>query len=244
VGATARSCFTAGIRVASRSVAWFCIAISAGPAAAAELTGYAVLTSDYVHRGVTYSDGHIAAQIGGDVEYQSGFYLGIWGSTIDIENGPSLQREREINYYLGYTLDISNHWSLGANAVAYVFPGATGSIDYDYEEFSVSANYRDRAWLEYSFSPDLYNTGYDTHNIDLLIEWPLPNAFTAGTGVGYYDVSELTGSGYAYWQVGVSRPIGIFDVDLRYHDTNRWVPFVSTEDRADSRVSLSIRVHF
>ena len=32
---------------------------------AAEFTGYAVLTSDYVFRGVSYSDGHAAAQLGG-----------------------------------------------------------------------------------------------------------------------------------------------------------------------------------
>ncbi|MGI9263014.1 MAG: TorF family putative porin, partial [Woeseiaceae bacterium] len=163
---------------------------------------------------------------------------------VDIQNGPTRQRDQQVNYYLGYAIDIGNHWSLGANAVAYVFPGATGNVDYDYEEYSVSLNYRDRAWLEYSMSPDLYATGFDTHNIDFLLEWQLPNSFTLGTGVGYYDVSELTGSGYAYWQAGVSRPVGIFDIDLRYHDTNRWVPIVSTDERAEARVSLSFRVHF
>ena len=222
----------------------FVATISVTSTHAAEFTGYAVLTSDYVHRGVTYSDGHIAAQLGGDAEFSSGIYLGVWGSTVDIQNGPTRQRDLQANFYIGYSLELGNHWSMGANFVAYTFPGASGNVDYDYEEYSISANYRDRVWLEYSMSPDLYSTGYDTHNVDLLMEWALPNAFTLGTGIGYYDVSELSGSGYSYWQAGVSRPLGKIDLDLRYHDTNRWVPIVSTDDRAESRIALSVRFVF
>ena len=227
-----------------RYIAAFAITVSSSATSAAEFSGYGVLTSDYVHRGVTYSDGHVAAQLGGDIEFGSGIYLGVWGSTADVQNGPSRHRGRQVNYYFGYSLDVSSRWSLGANAVAYTFPGATGDIDYDYEEYSVSANYRDRAWLEYSMSPDLYSTGYDTHNFELLIEWPLPHSVTFGTGLGYYDVSGLTGSGYSYWQAGFSRALGLVDLDLRYHDTNRWVPIVSTAERAESRVVLSVRFHF
>lgn len=211
---------------------------------AAEFTGYAVLTTDYVYRGVTSSDGHGAAQLGGDVALESGIYFGIWASTIDIDNGPSRLRDTQVNYYAGYAFDLNDRISAGVSVVAYAFPGATGTIDYDYEEYSASVNFRDQVWFEYSFSPDLYTTGYDTHNFDLLGEWPVAWDMTLGAGIGYYDVSELTGQGYSYWQLGISRNLGRIDLDLRYHDTNRWVPIVSTADRADSRVSLSARFQF
>lgn len=211
---------------------------------AADLTGYLVLTSDYVYRGVTYSDGDIAGQLGGDLSFDNGFYFGVWASTIDISNGPSRQRDTEIKYYIGYSYEFDRNWSFGANVVAFTFPGDEGSIHYDYEEITVSANYADSVWLEYSYSPDIYNTGRSTQNLALLAEWPLANQFRLSAGVGHYDVSELTGSEYTYWQAGISRPVGFIEVDLRYHGTSSWVPIVSSADRADDRVVLSLRYQF
>lgn len=233
---TVRNCFIAFVATA--------IVSAATVSDAADLTGYLVLTSDYVYRGVTYSDGNIAGQIGGDLSFDSGFFVGAWASTIDISNGPSRQRDTEIKYYLGYTHNIGRNWSFGANVVAFTFPGAEGNIDYDYEEFTVSANYRDSVWLEYSYSSDIYNTGRSTQNIALLAEWPLVKQLRLSAGVGYYDVSELTGSEYTYWQAGISRRLGVIDVDLRYHGTSSWVPIVSTAERADDRVVLRLRYQF
>jgi hypothetical protein len=65
-----------------------------------------------------------------------------------------------------------------------------------------------------------------------------------GIGAGYYDTSELTGIGYGYWQAGVTRAFGIVAVDLRYHDTSRAVPIISTPDGADARLVLSVKIPF
>jgi uncharacterized protein (TIGR02001 family) len=219
-------------------------ALSGPTAVAAELTGYAVLTTDYVFRGVTYSDSHGAVQLGADVSFDSGLYLGAWGSTVDISNGSGRQRDVEFDYYIGYGLDISNKWGVGANVVSYNFPGAEGPLDYDYIEYSLTSNYNDRAWFEYSYSPDLYHSGYSTHNYELYTEWQLRWELTLGVGAGFYDVSNLSKSNYSYWQLGVTRPIGVVDVDLRYFDTSDWVPIVSTPERAEERIVLSVRFQF
>jgi len=183
-------------------------------------------------------------QVGGDVDFDSGAYLGIWGSTVDIYTGSDRQRDYQVNYYAGYSFDLGNRWSLGMNVVAYRFPGQKGSVDYDYEEVTVSANYRDVVWLEYSWSPDLYSTGNESQNIDLLAEWPLPGELILGAGGGYYDTSELTGIGYGYWHVGVSKEVGVIDIDVRFHDTNRPVPIISNAGRADQRFSVTGRIRF
>lgn len=213
------------------------------PAGAAELTGYAVVTTDYVFRGVSYSDSDPTLQGGIDASLKSGLYMGVWGSAVDISSGPT-QRDLEMNYYLGWDHDVSADWTIGANVVAYTYPGTLGPIDYDYREYSAVANFRDRAWLEYSYSPDLFHTSRHTHAIEAYGEWPVTRKLLVGAGVGYYDVSALAGAGYAYWQLGVTRPVGRFSVDLRYHDTNRDVPFVSSPDRAEARVALSLRLPF
>jgi uncharacterized protein (TIGR02001 family) len=214
------------------------------PLHAAELSGYLVLTTDYVWRGVTQSDGDPAAQLGGDIAFDSGIYAGLWGSTIDINNGPDRQRDTEISYYLGYSHDVGKRWTFGISAVAYTYPGQTGTVDYNYEEYMFSTNYDDRVWLEYAYSPDLYNFDRESHNVEAYAEWPAGKHLIVGVGAGYYDVSDLVGDGYAYWELGVTWPLKRFDIDLRYHDTSRWVPVVSSEDRADARVALSFRLTF
>jgi uncharacterized protein (TIGR02001 family) len=208
------------------------------------LSVYLVLTTDYVWRGVTQSDGDAAAQLGAEVNFESGFHAGLWGSTVDIDNGADRQRDTEVIYYLGYAHDLDSRWTLGANIVAYTYPGQSGAVDYGYEELIVSANFKDRAWFEYAYSPDLYNSGASAQNVELYTEWPAGKHLVVGAGAGYYDVSDLVGTGYGYWELGVTWPISRFDLDLRYHDTNRPVPIISMNGRADSRVALTLRISF
>ena len=211
---------------------------------AAEFAGYLALTTDYVKRGVTQSDSHSALQLAADVSFTSGFFLGAWGSTFDIENGPTRQRDLEVNYYAGYAFDASNAWQISVSTVAYVYPGQTGSVDYDYLEYSLGANFDDRIWLEFSYSPDLYNSGLSSTNVDLFAEWPLNSVWALGGGAGYYDTSNLTGYTYRYWQLGVTGSFKLADIDLRFHGTDKWVPIISTPERAKSRVVLTIRFPF
>jgi uncharacterized protein (TIGR02001 family) len=227
-----------------RAVTLLSTALLVSAPRAAEVTGYGVLTSDYVFRGVTYSDGHAAVQAGADVALESGLYLGVWGSSVDISGGPNRQRDLQVNYYLGYNHELRREWSVGANAVFYTFPGTEGDVDYDFVEYSVIANYDDRFWIEYAHSPDLFHSGRDTHTFELYAEWPLPADLMLGGGAGYYDVSELAGSGYTYWQLGVTRSFGRIDLDLRYHDTSRAVPIISSYERAKERVALSAKFFF
>jgi uncharacterized protein (TIGR02001 family) len=210
----------------------------------ADLSGYLVLTTDYVWRGVTQSDGDPAAQLGGDIAFNSGIYAGLWASTIDIHNGGDRQRDAELTYYIGYSHDVGSRWALSVSAILYTYPGQTGVVDYDYEEVMFTTNYDDKLWLEYAYSPDLYNTGKDSHNIGVFTEWPAGKHLVIGAGAGYYDVSNFVGDAYLYWELGVTRPIGRLDIDLRYHDTDDWVPIVSSPGRAGSRVALSFRIAF
>jgi uncharacterized protein (TIGR02001 family) len=235
------------LTVATRPVQFIALLLTilmASLSKSAEFTGYVVLTSDYVFRGVSYSDSHAAVQLGGDVAFDSGVYFGAWASTVDLSNPAGQQRDLKVDYYLGYAFDVTNRWSVSANVVSYNFPGSDKPIDYDYIEYSLATNYNDRVWFEYSYSPDLFVSGIASHNYELFTEWQPGYELTVGAGVGYYDVSELAGSGYTYWELGVTRPFGFVDVDLRYFDTSDSVPIISTPERAEERLVLSVRYQF
>lgn len=213
-------------------------------AIAADVTGYVAIASDYVKRGVTQSDGDPAVQLGVDFAFTGGFFAGAWGSTIDIDNGQSRRRDNEVNYYVGYTHDVSEVWRVTANVVAYRYPGQTGGVDYNYLEYSAGLSFDDRFWLEYSLSPDLYNTGLSSRNVDSYLELPVNSTWAMGGGVGYYDTSKLTGSAYWYWHLGATGSFKYVDVDVRFHDSSRSVFIISTPDRAAGRVALTVRFPF
>lgn len=213
-------------------------------ASGAEFGGYVALATDYVKRGVTQSNGDPAFQIGTDVGFDNGLFMGLWGSTADISNGPTSQRDIELNYYAGYALDLSDSWQLTLTAVVYDYPGQTGNFNYDYEEYSLGTGFNDRLWLDIAYSPDLYNSGNSTTNIELYTEWPIGRIWAIGGGAGHYDTSELSGRSYSYWQVGLTAALSWADIDLRVHGTDDWVPIVSTRDRAKSRLVLKIQIPF
>ena len=107
-------------------------------AAAVDFNGYATLTTDYVFRGVTYSDGDPAAQLGAEVSFESGIFVGTWISSIDIESSSGFQRDVEINYYLGFGGQLGETWSAAVTAIAYTYPGGGAPIEYDYEEIALT----------------------------------------------------------------------------------------------------------
>jgi uncharacterized protein (TIGR02001 family) len=211
---------------------------------AAEFGGYLALTTDYVKRGVTQSDGDPALQLGVELRFENGFFLGAWGTTADISNAPAVHRDLEINYFAGHVFDLSESWRLSAGVVAYVYPVQTGSYDYDYEEYSLGANFDDRAWLEIAYTPDLYHSGRSSTNIDLYTEWPVNSVWAIGGGAGYYDTSNLTGRSYKYFQLGVTASLKWGAIDLRAHDASHWVPIVSTAERTKRRLVLTVQVPF
>ena len=160
---------------------------------AADFGGYVVLTTDHVKRGVTQTEGDPALQVGVELSFQNGLYFGTWGSTVDISNGPERQRDLEVNYYTGYAFDISEFWRVSAGIVAYDYPGQTGNINYDYLEYTIGGSFDDRVWLEVAYSPDFYNSGRSTTNIDLYAEWPVGGVWAIGGGGG--PRAQRSGSG-------------------------------------------------
>lgn len=215
-----------------------------GAASAAEVSAYVSLTSDYVWRGVSQSDGHAAAALGLDANFENGFYAGAWASSVDIDQRPQNRRDTELAYYAGYSADVGERWSVGGRVVAFTYPGQEGALDYNYEEYSLIVNYNDALWLEYAYSPGLYATDQEAYNVEVYGEFGLPLDLVLGIGAGRNDPDAAFGDHYHHWQIGVTRSIGPIDADLRFHDTDDYVPVVSSRQRSEPRVVLTLSALF
>ena len=214
-----------------------------GIATAQEFTIYGALTSDYVFRGISASDEHAAAQLGLDVSSEIGFFGGVWASTIDIKSA-TRNRSLEVDYYLGYVHYFENDWSTSLSINRYTYPEADGNVSYDYNELAAVIGYNERLWFEINYTDSLFGHGMPAYNYEVLASWTLPALMTLSAGVGYFDVSELAGNGYSYWQLGISRPLGWASIDLRYHDTNNVPARISPPNLADPRIVLTISAAF
>ena len=210
---------------------------------AQDLTVYGALTTDYVYRGISRSDGHAAAQLGVDASSELGIFGGFWASTTDIDTADR-NRPLEVDFYVGYVKHFGSNWSASVSVSRYTFPGQDGDVDYSYEEFAALIGYRDRVWVEFDHTNSLFGHDTTARNIEIIASWPLPASLSLTAGFGFFDVAEFAGNGYSYWQLGVSRPVGWASVDLRYHDTNNVPAQISPSRLADPRVVLAITAAF
>lgn len=210
----------------------------------AETSGYVALTSDFVRRGVSQSDDDPAIQLGIDIGFDSGFVAGAWGSSVDNFSRAGQQHDIELNAYAGYGRDIGDVWRVTGFVVAYNYPGMDTPFSYDYVEFLLSANFDDHYWIEYAYAPDYYGTGNAAWNAEVLGEWPLLGSWNISGGIGRSDLDEVVGADYTYWQLGITGSAGIVAIDLRFHDTNRVVPFFSSRKTADARTVLTLTIPF
>jgi len=171
----------------------------------------AALTSEYRFRGVDLSGGDIAVQGGVDVAHESGFYVGIWASSID-----------ETTVGFGHTeLDIYGGWS-GALAeglngdigvIQYIYPNA-GAGNFDYTEFYASLGFTfgpAEATVGVAYAPDQDSLG-NTDNFYVYTDLGVGVAGTPITVTGHVGYTDgfltFTNDSKAFdWSIGAEAAI-------------------------------------
>ena len=186
-------------------------------AVASEFTGIVSLTSEYIYRGLTRSDGNPAFQFGLDYEFDAGIFVGAWASTIDLQSAFG-QRDKELDLYLGYHYESEAPLSATLTVLRYTYPGQTGSHSYDHNEVLVSTTWREQYSIELGYTNDLYGLGQIGRHWELRSEWPVANAWVISAALGRNDLSNIGVSRYLYWDVGASARFSRLVVDLRWYD--------------------------
>lgn len=209
---------------------------------ASELSGSATLTSEYIYRGLAMSDGDPAFQLGLDYAHDSGFFIGAWGSTIDL-GGPASQRDYELDFYAGYHHQFQAPFTATVTLLRYTYPGQEGFHDYDYNELLLSATWREHYSIEFGYTNDLYGHDVSSRHWEVQFDWPIANAWVVGAALGRNDLSEYGGSRYYYWNVGASARYSRLIVDVRWFDNESPYGFVAAAS-AGSQFVLSLSVPF
>jgi len=211
-------------------------------AAASEFSGLATLTSDYIYRGLEMSDGDPALQLGLDYEHDTGFFIGVWASTIDIQTAMG-SRDMELDYYAGFHYAAESPVTATVTLLRYSYPGQTGIHSYDYNEVLVGASWRERYSVELGYTSDLYGLDRTARHWELRSAWPVASAWVISAALGGNDMSDAGVSRYLHWDVGGSARFSRLTFDLRWYDNELPDGFAALLS-ANSQLVLSISAAF
>jgi len=200
-----------------------------------EFSARAGFASDYIYRGTTLSDHGPAA--GAAVEARFGaLYAGATVATVKLPTQPLA----EFTMAGGIRPKISNiDFDLGVTYFAYPgerLPGETNGINY-WEavirgDRSIGESMRIAAG--YAYSPNVSNTGASSQYVAAGLGFDVPGrllpqnlgvSFTTAAGYSWFgnQAPQLGGfplPAYLNWQAGVTFTHKVFNLDLRYYDTN------------------------
>lgn len=204
------------------------IAAAGSAHAEGEFSGNVALSTDYVWRGISQSNGDPA--ISGGFDYTNSiFYAGIWASNIDFDDGSDANIE--VDFYGGIASEFANGVSWDLGVIYYVYPDADDS-DLDFVELKGALGYSFDAGL--SVGGEVY---YDPDNKNLYLNATAGFALAENLGidgsVGNYSFDG--GGDYTNWSLGATTEAAGFGFDLRY-----WGTDIDGVEIADDRVVLTV----
>jgi hypothetical protein len=149
-------------------------------------------------------------------------------------------RDSQLGVYAGY-LRRRGDWSAHLTLSRYAYPGIDRS--YDYAELAAGFAYRDRYFFSLSES-DSFLSIYDrASEIRTGVSLPWIRDLEFGMNLGRFQSSGAPDTEYTFWDVGLSRPLGRFAIDLRFHANNyRRSSLLRNYDRHFWLLSLSYAI--
>ena len=177
------------------------------------LSGGIAVTSDYRFRGISLSNEKVAVQPTLTVSHESGFYAGVWGSSLP--DSPAYGKF-ELDVYGGFNTEIAPGTTADIGVTWYTYPGSDdggaptdyfegiGKLSHDIGPVSVTGMV--------AYAPKQDSLG-DQDNIYLNLG--------AGYGIPGTPVTLTAPAGdYVDWSLGASYVIGPATLSARYIDTD------------------------
>ncbi|WP_313318803.1 TorF family putative porin [Stenotrophomonas sp.] len=212
-----------------------------GNAGAQQLSGNAALTSDYVWRGSTQSQGDAAIQAGFRISAESGLYAAVSGSSVEF--APQTHASSELDFIVGWTGKLATDWALDANLLHYRYPATT--VDLNWTELNSTLTWKDNYWLSLAWSPEALGTEHSGLYSQLAARVPLNPALRLEAMAGYYTLQQTPGGGYAHAQLSAIWKLAApLELRLSAHASDNHARALFGEDYAGSRWEVALQGAF
>jgi uncharacterized protein (TIGR02001 family) len=236
--------------------AWACVAATAR--AADGLHGSAAVTSDYVHRGISQSDGAAALQGSLTWYHPTGVYVGGWASSVETVNtyvypraAGSTGAPLELDLFAGIGKPVGTDWTLDLKTLVYLYPHDPAPVSYDYVELSAGAAWRERWFMSVSVAPRTRWTARTERrevstavNAEIALQQRLGPWLTAIAGGGYSELLTAGRSGYAYGSLSLALQLHHASLELGWFTTDTAARALFGDRITGSRAAITATVTF
>ena len=176
-------------------------------ASAVEISSNVGLSSDYIWRGMTQTNGDVAVNGGFDLSTDMGFYIGTWASNADMvstnaSGAVTAKASMELDIYLGFSGEMAENMTYDVGYISVIYPGNDAL---DFEEAYVAFNIYG---LNILYS-DGQNDGPSYSEIGYSVDAG-PGSFNISYGE-YEDTGDNTLVGYDWG-------VGDFSLGFYYYD--------------------------
>jgi uncharacterized protein (TIGR02001 family) len=190
------------------------------------------LFSQYIFRGISYTQEKPAVQGGFDLAHASGAYLGVWGTNVSdlaLSNATG-----EIDVYGGFAKTIDD-WTFDVGFLQFIFPGGKldlvggGTESLNTLELNAAVTWK-FIQLKYSYAVTDYfgfskkSFGADSDGsdyIELNANYEFMPSWIANVHVGHQKVKNYDDYDFTDWKVGVTKNFeGGWQAAVAYVDTN------------------------
>ncbi|MBD9434965.1 hypothetical protein IB223_02565 [Pseudoxanthomonas sp. PXM03] len=168
------------------------------PAYAATVGGSAALTTDYVWRGTTQTQGDPAVQAGFKASADNGLYGAVWGS--NVEFAPETKASSEIDVTVGWGGALSDDWALDVNLTHYRYPSTT--VDLNWTEAIGTLTWKQNYWVQLGYSTEALATDEAGIYAQVGAKLPLNEQVRLEGAAGYYWLDDAYDDSYAHAQLG------------------------------------------
>jgi uncharacterized protein (TIGR02001 family) len=205
------------------------------------LSGNAALTTDYVWRGTTQTQGDPAVQAGFKVAGDSGFYASVWGS--NVEFAPETHASSELDFTLGWGRTLSDNWAIDVNLLHYRYPSTT--LDLNWTEVNGTLTYAGNYWLSLGWSPEALGSDESGLYTQVGAKFPLDERFRLEAAVGYYALNDVYHDSYLHGQLSAVWTINApLELRVTAHATDSSAGDIFGEDFAGHRVEAALQASF
>lgn len=202
------------------------------------------ISSDFMRDGISQnSDGTPSLQLGSAISHSSGFYGGIWATSIDSDDTEVVA---EVDGYLGYYRPINAEWALDLSSTFYKFIDNKTDIDQDYIDIGAKVLWRDAlmvgvknsdSWYNRDVSRRIIETAYTFQRDSFAIELYLAQHQLDQTNeVANFGAGE---DSYFHFRLGLTRTYGAWDYRFNVDRTN-----LGSEFDAGTNFSFSLHRYF
>ena len=200
----------------------------------------AAIATDYMFRGASQTDGEAALQLGADLNFDNGFYVGVWGSNVDFGAGSP---DVEIDTYIGWNHDLTERLNLDLMVNRYNYIGEADDFgDSDYNEFIGALTLDEAYTFTLGYTNDVYALGETGMYFGLGGSWELPYSIGLDVAAGRSTFDEATGyEDYSDFSISFNKDFGPVNAAIGYYGTDADGD-VNFGDAADNRFMLTLSI--